>query len=260
MKTLVSMLTIGMVLLGMSAGVSATILLDETFDTNLNGWTLLDTPSPGGYVNVGINGSKLIVELENNARWRSQGVQSIDTYALAAGQKLVFDFYGTNTIGQDGVDTHSYPFVVVAAYANADGCFNAWNSGWVAVKGWDGYFGDWAQSSVIGYADLAGDNATTLKHTIITIDAADINVYIEDDYFENLTNPSSLYTTTTSSVFTAEELQNGLYVNLTGARYTEWYTGACQEWFDGVRVSSIPEPASLCLFAAAVIAGWLRKK
>lgn len=248
------------VVLGMSAAVSAAVLLDETFNANLNAWTLLDTPSDGGTVDVGINAGKLIINMENNAPWRTQGVQSADVYALAAGQKLVFDFYGTNTIGDGGVDTHSYPFMAVAAYANGGGCFNAWNSGWVAVKGWDGYFGDWAQSSVIGYADLAGANAMTLKHTIITIDATDINMYIEDDYYENLINPSALYTTATASVYSSEELQNGLYVCLTGARYTSWYSGECKEWFDGVRVSSVPEPASLCLFGAMGIATLLRKK
>jgi len=240
MKT--SFVIVGLAMLIYSGIVFGEVLLDEKFDTNLNAWTLLNTPGAGGTVNVGLSDGKLNVSLTNNDRWRTQGVQSIARYPVPteAGKKLVVDFYGVSTFGIDGIDTHSYPWSAVCFLSNVSaGCFMSWNPNWIAVKGWDASYGDWVQSSAIGYADLAGDNATTLKHTIITIDDANINVYIEDDYYENLSNPTSLYTTTASSIFSPEELEMGLYVVVGAARYTSWYTGTCTESFDGVRVSHI---------------------
>lgn len=241
MKRLIVILFVWFVLLNSSDVVFGEVSFSDDFSTNLNAWTLLNTPSVGGTVNVGLDGGKLIVSMTNNDQWRTQGVQSVQRYTLPVGGKLVFDFYGVNTVGVNGIDTHSYPWSAVCAYPNAGGCFNGWNTGWVAVKGWDAYYGDWVQWKGIpgGYADLAGVNATTLKHTIMEIDASFIKVYIADDFYVNLLNPTALYTTATTNVFTSEELTNGLYVVVGGARYTEWYQGICAESFDGVEVSRI---------------------
>ena len=234
LRRMKKLIVVWFVLLSSSYAAFGEVVFRDDFDTNLDAWTLLNTPSTGGTVNVGLSGGKLIVSMTNNARWRGQGIQSAEQYTLPGEGELVVDFYGIN----EGT-YHSYPFEAVCAYPNAGGCFNGWNTNWIAFKGWDAYFGDWVQTSLGGYTDLAGANATTLKHTIVAIDANDINIYIADDYYENLSNPAALYTTATSNIFTSEQLANGLYVCVTAARYTEWYTGTCTESFDGVQVSRI---------------------
>lgn len=242
MKTMISFAIVGLMIISCSTMVFGEVLLDETFDTNLSAWTLLNTPGAGATVNVGLSGGQLNVTMTNNDRERVQGVQSVARYPLSvvAGEKLVFDFYGVNTFGVDGIDTHSYPWSAVCANPNTVGFFMGWNPNWIAVRGWEATYGDWVMSSAISsYVDLAGANATTLKHTIITIDDANINVYIEDDYYENLSNPTALYTTATSSIFSPGDLETGLYVVVGGARYTNWYAGTCTESFDGVKVSHI---------------------
>jgi len=209
-------------------------VLQEDFSTTLQHWTLLNTPSAGGTVTVGLSEGALAVTLTNNARFRYQGVQSVERYALPAGGTLVIDYYGIN--GDEG---HSHPFWAVSANAATGGYFDTYNTGWFAIKGRDAYFGDWVQWNGIpgGYVALPTSNSTQLKHVITVITADFIKVYIEDDYFENLFNPAVLYSTATSDVFTTAQLEEGLYVEVLAARYTEWFTGQCLELFDGVKVS-----------------------
>ena len=219
--------------------IRKTVALNETFGTNLDAWTVLDTNSTGGTVDVSVSDGNMTVSLTNNDRLRNQGVQSKERFVLPAGGKLVVDSYCINTGGDD---SHCYPYVSVEAHASTDGYWNGSLTSWAAVKGWDAYYGDWAQTSLGGYTDLAGANATTLKHTIIVIDESNVKMYIEDDYYENLSNPTALYTTATSNIFTSEELADGLYVSLTAARYTAWYTGLCKEIFNGVKVQYLYPP------------------
>ena len=254
MKMMVGVATIGLVVFGLAGIVSGAVLFDEKFDTNLSAWTLLNTPGSAGTVDVGLNGGQLHVTIINGDRWRVQGVQSVAKYPMPteAGKKLVFDFYGVNS-EVDG-DTQGYPWSAVCALPNTGGCFNGWNPNWVAVKGWDGYYGDWAQSSAIEYADLPGDNAHTFKHTIIAIDDANVSMYIADDYYENLANPTALYTTPTSTLFNYADLTNGLYVVIGAARYSSWYTGTYHESFDGVKVSHVGTVPADC--AGAINLGY----
>ena len=224
-------------LLSFSGTAFGEVVFSEDFSTNLNAWTLLDTPGTSGTVDVGLSNGKLSISMTNNDQWRTQGVQSAEQYVLPVGGKLIVDFYGIN----EG-SSHSYPYWAVCANPNTSGFFNRLDTGWFAVKGWDAYWGDWVQWNGIpgGYVSLPVTKATTSKHVIIEIDASYINVYIEDDYYRNLTSPTAVYTVATSSVFNTEKLsQQGLYVCVLAARYTEWYTGEVNEKFDGVEVSYI---------------------
>ena len=227
------------------------VLLDETFDTDLSAWNVLDTPDAGATVVVALDGSgKLDISLTASPRFRLQGIESKNRYAVpsSAGGMLIADFYGTNSGGDLG--RHTNPNGVLSAFSNSTaGFFAPWLGHYARIKGWDTYNGDWAQSSALGYADLAGANLTTPYHSIITIDATNINWYIESDFYENVSSPTSLYTCATSDVFSPGELAAGLYIDVLAARYTEWYTDESVENFDGVRVTvtTVPVPITVVL-------------
>ena len=255
--TSVRSMILGVIVFGMSGIVSGAVVLDETF-TDLSAWNVLDTPGAGATVEVSLGGGNLNVTLTGSPQYRLQGVESKAQYAVPAGGILIVDSYGTNSAG-DG--THSHPDLTLSAFANdAGGFFAPWGGHYVNLKGWDAYFGDWAQSNILGYADLAGDNITTAYHSIITVDETSIKWYIETDFYENVSSPTALYTCPTSDVFSPGELAAGLYIDILAARYTSWFSGTCAENFDGVRVTVIPEPVSLVLFGLAGTTMLLRKK
>jgi len=252
------------------------VALEEEFDTDLSKWVVLDEPNnvfgPGdtALVTVELTGwGELEFNETDNDRFRKHGVQSIDQYPLPSGGALVVDFYGNN---HDiwGVSGHTNPVWLIASYPTAEeqGFFSTDNSdvdpnkvGWISVKGWNAYgdYGignncDWvmwnghpdvytqiwvpnpAEPPVPPYISLTKRN---YKHVIFAINESFINVYIEDDYYENLSGPTALYTVATSDVFTTEELTDGLYVYVLGERYTSWYSGKAGELFDGVKVTRV---------------------
>lgn len=256
MKT-VRFMILGVVILCMAGVASAAVVLDETF-TNLDAWTSLATAGSGGTVSVGVSGGNLDISMSNNPAGRLQGVQSNAQYALPAGPSgmLIIDSYGINSAG-DG--SHSNPNLTVSAFSST-GFFAPWGGNYVNLKGWDAYWGDWAQSSVLGYADLAGANISSEYHSIITIDATNMKWYLATDFFENLVSPTALYTASTSGVFTSGELTAGLYIDILAARYTSWFSGTCSEQTNGVRVTSIPEPVTLVLLGIGGVTLLLRKK
>lgn len=248
------------------------VALDEKFDSDLSKWVVLDEPNHpelGQVVNVELTGGgSLQVDCNNNDRFRYQGVQSKERYTLPAGGKLVIDFYGNNSdVGTSWLypgSTHSHPFWTVASFDsttdsnNADGSVQMWHASYFSVKGKDAYTADFVmwegQSGEVagGYVNIEVLNPADppipykisltnqgFKHVIMEIDATNINVYIEDDYYENLLSPTVLYTTATSNVFTSAELANGLYVYALAARYTDWYTSTVGERFDGVKVTRV---------------------
>lgn len=234
-------LVVWIALLICSGATFGEVVFSEDFSTDLSSWILLDTPSEEGSVSITLSGGKLDISMTNNDRWRAQGLQSIERFALPFGGKLVIDFYGTN----EG-SAHSYPFWTVSSVDESSvGVLETWvPSGWFSVKGWDASYGDWVQwgGMLDGYADLPGANATTPKHVIMEIDSLFINVYIEDDYYRNLSSPVAVYTVDTSSVYTPQELLQGLYIDILAARYTSWWEGPfaeVNEKFDGVEVSYI---------------------
>jgi len=221
------------VTLGLSGIASGAVLLDETFDGTVidANWNVLDTNSDGGTTVVELDGSgQLSISLTNSARFYNQGVGSKVAYAVPAGEMLVVDFYGDNILG------HTYTFPAVSTQESS-GFFDTGLGAYAAFKGADSYYGDWAQCTGISYADLAGPNLPS-QHSILTIDANNIHWYIETDFWENLVSPTPLYTRRTSYVFSAGELDAGLYINLCAAKYTEWFVGESNETFDGVRVST----------------------
>jgi hypothetical protein len=243
---------------------SAGVALDEKFDTDLSKWKILDEPNHpelGQVVNVKLTGGgSLQVDMTLNDRFRNQGLQSIERYPLPAGGKLVVDFYGTNHSVYLN-SSHTMPFWTVASYQST-GFFDTDpnmvvpdGNDWFAVKGWDAYWGDWVMwngmpgvyqnievpnpeppPALPAYISLTNNQ---FKHVIFEIDASFIRVYIEDDFYENLSGPTALYSVAASDVFTTAELTNGLYVYVLAARYTEWFTGQCGELFDGVKVTRI---------------------
>ncbi|MHB9071009.1 MAG: hypothetical protein ACYC54_11665 [Sedimentisphaerales bacterium] len=248
------------------------VALDEKFDTDLNKWVVLDEPNHpelGQTVNVELTGGgSLQVDCNNNERFRYQGVQSKERYTLPVGGKLVIDFYGNNadtgTSWMYPGSTHSHPLWTVASFDSNTGCVSTWRASYFSVKGKDAYYGDWVMwegpSGEVpgGYVDIEVLNtavppipytisltAQGFKHVIMAIDANNINVYIENDYYENLSSPTALYSVTTSSVFTSAELTSGLYVYALAARYTDWYHSTVGERFDGVKVTRVGATAPM---------------
>jgi len=261
MKMLKFMFLIVMVL-GMSGSVSAAVLLDETFDgteIDTETWNILDTQTEPASTVVALDGSgNLDITLSYSPRWYNQGLGSKVGYALPAGEMLIFDWYGTN------LPEHTYPMTALSAYESTEeqGFFGGYLGNWAGWKGADAYYGDWAQHTGIGYADLAGDNITTPQHIIMTVTDSFIRYHIATDYYENLTNPATLYRVATASLFTDADLASGLYVHVLAARYTSWWSGVNTESYDGVKVSTgaVPEPVSLVLFGIAGATMILRKK
>ena len=259
---LVSFMIVGVVMLGMSGIVSgtATVLLDEQFTGDLGNWTVLVGGGTPPTSSVAVSGGQLIISHNNPPQWSARGVESAVAYALPAGPDglLIVDFYGTNLGGE-----HSMPKYLLSQYQSTGNTFQGWNN-YIGVKGKDAYWGDWVQwtgvsgGSYVAITPAIG-NATTLKHMILTVDAANIKVYIGTDYFENLVNPVAVYTTTTSSIFNPE-WTGAVYVNLMSEENTAWYTGTSTERFDGVKVTAIPEPVTLVLFSVGGVTMLLRKK
>ena len=236
------------------------VALNEEFDTDLSKWVVLGEPNnPTGTAEATVSltgwGELEVTQTNFNDRWRCQGVQSIEQYPMPEGGTLVVDFYGTN---HSIWKTSGYcnPYWTVASYEST-GYFNTGidpaDGGWFSVKGWNAYYHDWVQWLGIpgGYYEIPVVNPedppipywisltnNTFKHVIIAIDANFINVYIEDDFYENLSSPTSLYSVDTNDVFTVAELASGLYVYVIEQEYVNfgYETG---ELFDGVKVTRV---------------------
>ena len=265
MKRVTSFVIAGVLMLVMSGVVSAGVLLDEQFNGDLSNWTVLNG---GGNTTATVSGGQLAITQTNGAQWTSCGVESKVAYALPSGPtgKLIVDFYGTNIVDlPNALNTHSAPKYFLSQYQSTSNVFQGWNN-YMGIKGKDGTYGNWVQwtgTTGDGYVDIGSFNdgtyGTTTKHLILVVDAANINVYIANDFFENLVSPVATYTTATSSIFNSE-WTGGLYVNLLSEKITSWYTGTTVESFDGVKVSSIPEPISAVMFGVAGVVALLRKK
>ena len=268
MKSVVIFLMI-VVTLGLSNFATGAVLLDETFvDPNLIGWTKLDTPTGGATVNVGLysNNSLLVGVSPNNGLERYQGLMSDDSYAVPVGETLVVDFYGVNRyedfwdlIGTQHNSKRSVPLWLVSANDySADGFVSDAPQSAVGMRGrdmrwqWDDpdYPYDYVYSNTTGGGTYTPVGVETLaagvydipKHVIITINASETKLYIEDDYYENLSNPTALKTIATSDIFSPAQLASGLHVYLLAARQLvadAYYTG---ELFNDVRVSRILTP------------------
>ena len=255
MKRVTSFVIAGVFMLVMSGVVSAGVLLDEQFNGDLSNWTVLNG---GGTTTATVTGGKLDIAAVNPPQYVYTGVESKVAYALPSGPtgKLIVDFYGMN------VNNVSAPNYLLSQYQSTSNVFQGWNN-YIGVKGKDSYFGDWVQwtgvSSQTYTAITAIGNASVSKHMIVVIDAANINVYIANDFFENLVNPVAAYTTTTSSIFNSE-WTGGVYVNMVLNENVSWSVGTSVESFEGVRVSSIPEPISAVMFGVAGVVALLRKK
>lgn len=253
-----------MVIVGLSSLTHGVVLLDEQFDGDLSNWTVLDG---GGVTAAAVSNGQLHLTATDPVTYSRTGVVSKDAYALPSGPtgKLIIDFYGTNVIDlPSGINSKSAPSYLVSQFKSASNVFEGWYN-YIGIKGEDATYGDWVQwTGVSGssYTDINipnGTYGTILKHMIFVIDAANINIYIEDDYFENLTNPVAVYTTPTNSIFSSQ--WNGeVYVNLTTQENLSWFTATTVEDFDGVKVTAIPEPASVVLLGLTSLALFKRNK
>lgn len=265
MRKIVSFMMVAVVMLGIFGVASGAVLLDEQFTGDLSNWTVLNG---GGNTTATVSGGQLNITQTNSDQWTPNGVESKVAYALPAGPtgKLIVDFYGTNIIDlPNALNTHSAPGYFLSQYQSTGNRFQGWNN-YIGIKGKDGTYGNWAQwtgTNSDGYVDLGSFNdgtyGTVTKHLILTVDAANINVYVADNYFENLVNPVAVYTAATSSIFNAE-WTGAVYVNMMSEKITGWYSGTTVENFDGVKVTAIPEPVSLVLFGVGGVTMLLRKK
>jgi len=267
LKYVYQFIFVGIMVFVFTSSSSAGVALHEEFDTDLSLWKVLSTGSPDANdAAVSLTGwGELQIDLFNNQRFRYQGVQSKEAFTIPAGGMLVADFYGVNQ-ALWGNSSHSDPFWALSVYGS-ELFLDLSYYGWIGVKGWNAYWGDWVQWPRLpsgepdGYQFIEVDNPTppptkisltngNYKHVIITVDASFIKVYIEDDYYENLTSPTALYTAITSNIFTAEEVALGFYVSVAASHYTEWFTGQCSELFDGVKVSRIGATAPMNCYEA----------
>ena len=78
------------------------------------------------------------------------------------------------------------------------------------------------------------------KHVIVTINASETKLYIEDDYYENLSDPEPLETFDTYDIFSPAQLASGLRVYVLAARHI--HDLAVGEVFEGVKVERILTP------------------
>lgn len=259
------------VLLAASLYAAPTVLLDETFSgdsLNTTTWKPLTTIDDGT-ATISVADGQMTITTSVGAKTDIKvGIQSTSSFQVPEGQMLVVDYYGTNsnagTIGANLNSIQSCPLWVVGAHQST-GKFDAfWAQNYAGLVGSSGgsyYPGsyetlNWNDASGSRDALCLGEGVkltyAQAKHVIFTINASEVNLYVADDYFENLSNPTAVKTWSTAEIFTPAQLQAGLYVYALMASSNK--DGERFESFDGVKVSTVPEPASLVLLATGAAA------
>ena len=242
MKTLL----VCLMLLACAPIANGEVVFEQDFKANpdLTAWTVINGSPETVTVSVSApDGLSVRIE-EDTQGWR--GVMSNDVFSLPLGGMLIFDYYGTNhdSASAPGLNAHFSSMYWLVSRYDATGLddYPFWER-YVAVKGMDAYRGDWARWYGFGAAtdvEVLGDGTATwaeFKHIIITIDAAEVNFYIEDDFYENVENPEPVKTLTTTDYFTVGGLTDGVHAYILNGSATTWFEDPTTNIWDGIKVT-----------------------
>jgi hypothetical protein len=276
------------VLLSVAGLANATVVLQDDFNgttLDTSKWTAMTN---GNNVSVGLTGTgELKIGFTSAAASTCYGIQSTQSYSVTGNQKLVIDVYGTNYGGYDtqtNISSLTSDPVIGASPKNSTAGYTTLYESWaytfesylswlridnpaiwtdelnVAQSYYEDEDGDGHTNKSGAWTDgEAGPESYTLgkyAHSIITIDANNINFYYSDSAFTEGMTPNATFAT--SQAFTSEELTNGLYVYLLA--YSFGNTWNSYECYDGVTVSMVPEPVTMSLMLGAIGFGLIRRR
>lgn len=248
----------------------ADILLEDNFSTlDTAKWkTVLSSVSAN---TATVNSDKLRIELASGyAKYQLQGVVSQNKYSVAAGQTLVIDCLIPNSDSWLSTSTSQLttPTLLVSAndIGSATGINRPYFNHYVALAGGSLYLNEFIYSRAgtdASYASYNVGGKTTYgatKHFIITINATTVNFYIQDTAYAAGMTP--IYSLAAGGAFTAEQLQNGLYIYLLSEANADASSSIRWEQFESITVTSIPvpEPSALSLLGAGAVSMIMAKR
>ncbi len=278
-----NVLKLMVVLMAVTCAANAAVVLQDDFNgTSLDTskWYTM-TGAPGITADVTGTGELKIAMTPDDPGYNTWvfGIRSQQAFAIPAGQKLVVDIYGTNSDYYDLASNTSSlncdPVIGVSPKAcqGPTTLYEDWAYAFESYLSWlrpdnptiwtdelcvarieDGVkSGAWTDGA-------AGPESYTLgkyAHSIITIDANNINFYFGPNAYSEGMTPQATFLT--SQAFTSEDLANGLYVYL--MTYSLGTTMNVFETYDGVQVSLVPEPVTIqMLLGALCFGGLIRRK